>query len=780
MIIKKADIESFGKFSGKSITFKSGFNLITGNNEDGKSTLMAFIKLMFYGNLGKSPDISKNPRRKYSPWNSSQMAGALEFEFEGEHLRLHKEFKKSSASDIISVFSPDLGKQLELSPLEEVGKRFFNMELGEFERSVFFDSFGGFSSEASTDSLAMRIANLSVSGNESISKATVLKRIDAAKEELISKSGKRGLLIEVREQIEKLRHNLFELSQQFEAQQGRRKELSDLKSQIIHLEQTMEAKSIEIKVEKAKKDLKELTVLSETLEQKSELLSLLSQYGLGLTELEDIISRSEVLLLQIPNLSAEQGLSITAEDYNKLLDIENKLFALKNDKDIVEKRLPSMKKAIEKALLKQKKMKLCSVFSGIILFSALLLSLAKMLSDGFQIPLGILTVILATGTLLTPLIYKKIKSSKALDSAREEYEAYVRHLSFFSEDLLNKNFSEINSVYQEIFADCRLSLKNILARFQCGSADEFKAKAVHCLGIAEARKSAEVLKSQFVSEISGISKTTSYESALALFKQIQGLLKKLEGIEEKISFISSVSNIKICDAEHIECIKNQLEAFLANAPTFGAEALDSDSIKEQLAQKRARLSEVESSLSPPIYDEAILLSQLSEAEDREKELAERYESLLVVSEAMETASSEMSKGFGSLLNTKTAQYLSKLTKGKYSDVLISRNLDIEIRSSLSGDYHHWKHLSSGTIDKLYLALRLAATDILAQDTTPLPLFLDDIFAQYDEESCRDALEFLSEYSKTSKSVSQIFFFTCHKHIADMVKEIIPNTNEITL
>ena len=85
MIIKKIDIEGFGKFSGHAIDFKPGFNLIFGKNEDGKSTLMAFIKLMFYGGGGaKGTDISKNPRRKYAPWNGSAMSGAIEFDTEGK------------------------------------------------------------------------------------------------------------------------------------------------------------------------------------------------------------------------------------------------------------------------------------------------------------------------------------------------------------------------------------------------------------------------------------------------------------------------------------------------------------------------------------------------------------------------------------------------------------------------------------------------------------------------------------------------------------------------
>ena len=72
------------------------------------------------------------------------------------------------------------------------------------------------------------------------------------------------------------------------------------------------------------------------------------------------------------------------------------------------------------------------------------------------------------------------------------------------------------------------------------------------------------------------------------------------------------------------------------------------------------------------------------------------------------------------------------------------------------------------------------TDILAKSHGALPLFLDDMFAQYDDDSIKTALEFLKEYIESNSLVSQIMFFTCHKHILEMAKNIFADYNEITL
>ena len=52
MKIKNIHIDNFGKFENFNIDFKDDIQIIYGENEAGKSTLMDFIKLMFYRKEG--------------------------------------------------------------------------------------------------------------------------------------------------------------------------------------------------------------------------------------------------------------------------------------------------------------------------------------------------------------------------------------------------------------------------------------------------------------------------------------------------------------------------------------------------------------------------------------------------------------------------------------------------------------------------------------------------------------------------------------------------------
>ena len=103
MKIDSIYIESFGKFKNYKLDFKDGMNIIYGDNEAGKSTIMAFIEMMFYGRTAqeKSTDVGKSLRKKYAPWDGSAMCGELEFSYGGRSYRIHKVFKKTIKTDMM-------------------------------------------------------------------------------------------------------------------------------------------------------------------------------------------------------------------------------------------------------------------------------------------------------------------------------------------------------------------------------------------------------------------------------------------------------------------------------------------------------------------------------------------------------------------------------------------------------------------------------------------------------------------------------------------------------
>ena len=69
MKIKQIDINSFGKINELKLDFKDDLTAIKEENGWGKSTLAAFIKVMFYGFDESKRDEVSNERKHFTPWS---------------------------------------------------------------------------------------------------------------------------------------------------------------------------------------------------------------------------------------------------------------------------------------------------------------------------------------------------------------------------------------------------------------------------------------------------------------------------------------------------------------------------------------------------------------------------------------------------------------------------------------------------------------------------------------------------------------------------------------
>jgi len=197
--IKKLQIGSFGKFKDYELDLKDGFQIIYGKNEDGKSTIMAFVKMMFYSKLESGRNIDKNMRKKYQPWDGTMMNGAVEFENSGILYRLQKNIGPTPSSDRVELLNTGTGEKVPLGKNEEVGKRFFGFDMAGFERSVFISQIGSFTANGKNDDVAEKlISNLAQSGDENISQQVVMGRLNGAIEDMESKNGKKGILIDAK------------------------------------------------------------------------------------------------------------------------------------------------------------------------------------------------------------------------------------------------------------------------------------------------------------------------------------------------------------------------------------------------------------------------------------------------------------------------------------------------------------------------------------------------------------------------------------------------------
>ena len=108
--------------------------------------------------------------------------------------------------------------------------------------------------------------------------------------------------------------------------------------------------------------------------------------------------------------------------------------------------------------------------------------------------------------------------------------------------------------------------------------------------------------------------------------------------------------------------------------------------------------------------------------------------------------------------------IEKISNGKYNKVSVNdeKGMIVEIPS---GEYVSAEKLSAGTIEQLYLSLRLSMVKEISEET--MPIILDEAFAYYDDERLENTLKFIAE----TFSGNQILLFTCSHREEEILNRI---------
>ncbi len=144
--------------------------------------------------------------------------------------------------------------------------------------------------------------------------------------------------------------------------------------------------------------------------------------------------------------------------------------------------------------------------------------------------------------------------------------------------------------------------------------------------------------------------------------------------------------------------------------------------------------------------------------DENDAISAEIDAINLAAETMTELQSSIQSSFGHYLNKEAGELIAGITGGVYDSMWIDQNLDIFMNTP--GKIVPIEDVSSGTMDQIYLALRLAAARLIQGDTgaveARLPLIFDDSFAMYDEQRLASALRYITEIHH-----GQILLFTCH-------------------
>jgi hypothetical protein len=157
-------------------------------------------------------------------------------------------------------------------------------------------------------------------------------------------------------------------------------------------------------------------------------------------------------------------------------------------------------------------------------------------------------------------------------------------------------------------------------------------------------------------------------------------------------------------------------------------------------------------------DPVVMRSELARLEKERLELQEELDAIGFAKTVLKEADDEIQSRFSPELGRIAAEYMSFVTGGRYEGVLLNRDFSAMTKTTDDAVARKSEYLSAGTIDLLYLAVRLAVCELALPEGETCPLIIDDALVNMDDTRYEQAIKLLGEIAKER----QVILFTCRR------------------
>ncbi len=201
-----------------------------------------------------------------------------------------------------------------------------------------------------------------------------------------------------------------------------------------------------------------------------------------------------------------------------------------------------------------------------------------------------------------------------------------------------------------------------------------------------------------------------------------------------------------------------------------------ENLQNKINNKKIELHSLE-------LDKKNIEPKLDDLSKIEEELVNNKNKMLTLQKlnlSFELAKEILNTSYEKMKNTVTPKFtqelsknISTITNGKYNNILFNDEVGLIVELE-DGNYVPASKLSVGTIDQLYLSLRLSMVEELSEEN--MPIILDETFAYYDTERLENILKYINEKFKNH----QIIIFTCTNREEEILENANINFNKIEL
>jgi len=158
-----------------------------------------------------------------------------------------------------------------------------------------------------------------------------------------------------------------------------------------------------------------------------------------------------------------------------------------------------------------------------------------------------------------------------------------------------------------------------------------------------------------------------------------------------------------------------------------------------------------------------LESEISKLEWQRETAIDTYNKLRMIHTMIKFADETFRSKYQPELLKRASDLLKVFTNDKYDSIAAGEAGKLQVRLSEQERYIPVQdHLSRGTLEQIYLALRLAVAETIDQTQQFIPIILDEVFVNWDKNRLKGAINVLSQMSQDR----QIIYFTCHEWMAE--------------
>lgn len=154
------------------------------------------------------------------------------------------------------------------------------------------------------------------------------------------------------------------------------------------------------------------------------------------------------------------------------------------------------------------------------------------------------------------------------------------------------------------------------------------------------------------------------------------------------------------------------------------------------------------------------LAELEEFDGSYKRLEQKKAAVMLASERLSEVSGEMQGQLRRDLNRTVSDVMKYITGGKYTQLITEEELRLAFLCE--GKKIPAEHVSAGTLEQVYFALRMSSAKLLYEEE--YPVILDDTFVFYDEKRLRNTLRWLADQKR------QALIFTCQKREEQLLEQ----------